>query len=211
MSSRRFIGTEDVLDIFDNNRYWMYIPGFNGYEVSNDGFVRSMKHFRKYPCGIIIKPVDREPYRGSCDPLYELSDDNNHRQRIRLSQLMHLALTNQFAVRGYPRATIVTNSSSRNKYVQDNNGVYKKVYNGPGCRNSINLPPIDNTARYAKFTIIQNGTETLGMKYRQPEYVVPIVSIKGNEYYGRTDCRTIYRPQSENIPYDYYLQKGERK
>jgi len=60
-----------------------------------------MKHFRKYPYGIIIKPVDRDPYDKSCDPLFEISDDNNKRQRIRLSQLMHLAATSQYAVAGY--------------------------------------------------------------------------------------------------------------
>lgn len=203
--SRRFIAVEDVLDIFDNNRYWYYIPNFNGYEVSNDGYLRSMKHFRKYPYGIIIKPVDRDGYKGSCDPLYEISDDNNNRQRIRLSQLMHLAVTSQYAVRGYPRSTIVSNSSARNKFVQDSNGAYKKVYNGPGCKKSLNIPPMDNTAHYAKFTIIQDGTEALGMTYRQPEYIVPIESIKNNnEYYGRKDCRVKIAEPLNQIPINHY-------
>lgn len=199
----RFTPIEDVLNIFDESRYWLYIPGFNGYEVSNDGYVRSMKHFRKYPCGILIKAVDREPYKSSTDPLYELSDDNNKRQRIRLSQIMHLAATNQYAVRGYPRATVVTSVSGRNKWVQNENGSYVKVYNGPGVRKSLNIPPMDNTAKYFHFKVIQNGNETLGMTYKQPEYTVPIQSIKGDEYYGRKDCRTLcgsdVRPRSECI------------
>ena len=70
----------------------------------------------KYPYGILISPVSREPYKSSTDPLYEISDDNNKRQRIRLSQIMHLAFTNQFSVLGYPRLTIITDTGSRNKY-----------------------------------------------------------------------------------------------
>ena len=90
-----------------------------------------MKHYMKYPYGILISPVSREPYKSSTDPLYEISDDNNKRQRIRLSQIMHLAFTNQFSVLGYPRLTIITDTGSRNKYVKDENGAYTKVYNGP--------------------------------------------------------------------------------
>ena len=192
--SKRFTPIEDVLNIFDENRLWYYIPSFNGYEISNDGYIRSMKHYRKHPYGILIKPVDRDSYKGSCDPLYEISDDNNQRQRIRLSQLVHLAATNQFAVRGYPRHTIITSSSGRNKFVKNDEGAYVKVYNGPH-RTKLSIPPMDNTAHYAKFTVIQDGTEAFGMSYRQPEYTVPVESIKGNEYYGRKDCRTIYCPQ----------------
>lgn len=204
---RRLIATEDVLNIFDNNRLWYYIPSFDGYEVSNDGYIRSMKHYRKYPYGIIIKPVSREPYKGSCDPLYELSDSDNKRQRIRLSQIMLLAANNQFAVRGYPRLTIISNNSGRNKFVKNSDGAYVKVYNGPTRTKKLNIPPMDQTARYAKFTIIQDGTEALGMSYQQPTYTVPIESIKGNEYYGRKDCRVIYDPglkPAEELSVDNY-------
>ena len=156
-----------------------------------------MKHYMKYPYGILISPVSREPYKSSTDPLYEISDDNNKRQRIRLSQLVHLAATNQFAVRGYPRYTIISSNSGRNKFVKNDEGAYVKVYNGPH-KTKLSMPIIDNTAHYAKFTVIQDGTEAFGMSYRQPEYTVPIESIKGNEYYGRSDCRTIYSPQIDN-------------
>lgn len=194
MRKSNFKAVEDFIDIFDTNIYWLFIPGFNGYEVSNLGHIRSMKHYVKYPYGILIAPVKREPYGNSPDPLYELSDDNNERKRIRLSQIIHLAMTNRFAVAGYPRATIITNSSSRNTFVKNQNGAYVKVYNGPrkgGGRKSISIPPIDNTTHYAKFTIIQDGTERPNMEYREPEVKVPVTSIKGDEYYGRKDCRTI--------------------
>lgn len=151
-----------------------------------------MKHYVKYPYGIIIKPVQREPYGSSTDPLFEISDDNNKRKRIRLSQIMNLALTTNLGVRGYPRATIVTDTSSRNKYVKNDSGAYVKVYNGPGVRKLINMPDIDSNAKYAKFTIIQDGTETLGMEYKYPDVICPIVPTKGDTYYGREDCRAIY-------------------
>ena len=151
-----------------------------------------MKHYVQYPYGIIIKPVKREPYGSSPDPLYELSDNNNKRRRIRLSQIMTLATTNNVAVRGYPRATICTDTSSRNKYVQNESGAYVKVYNGPGVKKDIKMPDIDTNAHYAKFTIIQDGTERPGMEYKVPEYIVPIEPIEGDTYYGREDCRTIY-------------------
>lgn len=175
----QFTPIEDVLNIFDNTRYWLYIPGFNGYEVSNDGYVRSMKHYVKYPCGILIKPVNIKS-KDSCDPLYELSDDNNKRQRIHLSDIMQLAIKSQYSIGGYPRATMSTYSGSRNKWVKSDSGAYVKVYNGPGVRKLLNTPPMDNTVKYHHFPVIQSGTE----------YQVPIESIKGDEYYGRKDCRT---------------------
>lgn len=188
---KEYVKVEDCLNIFDESRYWLYIPGFNGYEISNDGYVRSMKHYRRYPYGILISPVKRKPYGQSCDPLFEISDDNNKRQRIRLSQLMHLAASNQFAVAGYPRPTILTSSSGRNKFVKNDQGAYVKVYNGPGVRKSLNIPPMDNNAYYAKFTIIQDGTELPNMEYKGSDIRVPLISLKGDEYYGRKDCRTI--------------------
>jgi hypothetical protein len=193
--STKFTPIESVLDIYDTNRYWMYIPGFNGYEVSNDGIIRSMKHFVKYPYGILIQKVKRGKYADSPDPLYEISDDDNKRQRIRLSQIMELAKKNQFAVYGYPRATIVTNSGSRNKYVRNSQGAYVKVYNGPN-KNSIDIPPIDNTTHYAKFTIIQDGTEMPNMEYKPPEVKCPVSSINGTEFFGRKDCMTICDPET---------------
>ena len=151
------------------------VSGFNGYEVSNDGYLRSMKHFRQFPMGILIKPVSRDPYGSSCDPLYELSNDNNKRVKIRLSQLMMLAANNQYAVSGYPRATIVTDTHSRNEKI-----FIKRE-----------IPLMDNTQHYAKFTVIQEGNEHMNMSYIGPQVKVPVSSIDGKEFYGRKDCRTL--------------------
>ena len=191
---RRFTAVESVMDIHDRSRVWYYIPGFNGYEVSNDGYIRSMKHYLRYPYGILISPVTREPYGSSCDPLFEISDDNNIRRRIRLSQLIHLAMTSNYRAAGYPRHTIITDPTSRNKYIKNQNGAYVKVYNGNrpgGGRKSISIPPIDNSVQYAKFTIIQDGNELPNMSYCEPMVTIPIEPIKGDEYYGRKDCRAI--------------------
>ena len=59
--------------------------------------------------------------------VFELSDDNNQRQRIRLSQLAYLAASNQYAVAGYPRKTIITDTGSRNKFVKNKDGIYCNV------------------------------------------------------------------------------------
>jgi hypothetical protein len=187
----KFIPIEDVLNIFDNTRLWYYIPSFNGYEVSNDGYIRSMKHYRKHPYGVLIQPVARDRNKGIQDPMYELSNDDNVRQRIRLSQIIYLAKTNNFSVSGYPRSTIMSSNSGRNKFVRNKDGVYVKVYNGPKVTKSFDMPQLDNTLIYPKFTVIQDGTEAMNMTYQQPEYKIPIKSVEGDEYYGRKDCRTI--------------------
>lgn len=172
-NSKKYVGVETVLNVFDQNRLWYYIPSFNGYEVSNDGYLRSMKHYRKYPYGILISP---KKGKGEQDPIFELSDNNNERQRIHLSQLMYMALNNPYKVAGYPRLTIVSDSSSRN----DRHFVKKKP----------KVPPLDNTVRYAKFTVIQDGTERPGMEKKDYEdYKVPLVPLNKNDktYYGRQD------------------------
>lgn len=152
-----------------------------------------MKHYRKYPYGILIKPVQSGKYKDSCDPLFEISDDNNQRQRVRLSQLYHLAYTNQYSIAGYPRATIITNTSSRNQFVKNKDGVYCKVYNGRkagGGKKSYSIPPLDNTARYAKFTVVQTGKEHPLMEYKGSDIRVPILPDEtSTAYYGRPDAR----------------------
>ena len=88
------------------------VAGFNGYEISNDGYLRSMKHFRKYPFGILIKPVEV----GSDGAIFVLSNDQNERIRININDLFKLAKESSTIVSGYPRDTIVSDVSSRNKY-----------------------------------------------------------------------------------------------
>lgn len=170
----KFIPVEDVLDVNDPNRWWFYIPGFNGYEISNDGYIRSMKHFMKYPYGILIK---KKKDHGT-DPSYELSDNNNERKVIRLSQIQYLAKTNPYAVSGYPRRTNISDIASRNQ----------RCF----VKNSIQTVPVDkdNMLYYPKFTVIDEEDETK-TKLRE-DVIVPIRSVDNSVYYGREDIRTIF-------------------
>lgn len=146
-----FTPIENIMNIFDPSILWLKIDGFTGYEVSTTGYIRSMKHYRKYPYGILIKPL--EPYKNSNDPIYELSDDNNKRQRIRYSQIAELANKDPYSDPGYPRTTITSNPNSRNKFVKNDSGAYVKVYNGPV---SLARNPLPEDKEYKpKFTIIQ--------------------------------------------------------
>lgn len=115
----QFTPVEMYIDPYNTSILWYYIPGFNGYEISNTGIVRSMKHYKKYPFGILIRP------RETKDPIdlftkfygeltYELSDNNNIRQVITRSELLGLASNNKQKIDGYPRRTIVTDISPRN-------------------------------------------------------------------------------------------------
>ena len=114
-----FILVENVLNVWDDNRLWFYIPGFNGYEVSNDGFLRSMKHYKRYHFGILIQP--KKNRKGQIinpeDPMYELSNNDNERVNLRLSQIQYLARTNNRQITGYPRKTYISDSNPRNSRI----------------------------------------------------------------------------------------------
>lgn len=104
---RKFTAVEEVLDIYED-RLWYYIPGFKGYEVSNDGYVRSMKQYRTYPFGIVIKKKKDES-----DPVYELTTDNGERKAVHFSEIVHLVKESDYKLGGYPRATNVVNYNAR--------------------------------------------------------------------------------------------------
>ena len=197
---RKYTGIEEVLDINDPNLWFYFIHEFNGYEISSpiphdiydtDGkllykagssIIRSEKHWRNYPYGILVKPRKRS---NPNDPAFELSNNNNERVTIRLSQLVYLARNLPYAVSGYPRHANMVNMGSRN----DRHFINKKL----------KLPELDNTTRfYPKFNIIEDETSLLkknpNMEPREPELKVPIEPIDGsNEYYGRKDIRATFR------------------
>lgn len=106
----RFIEVKDVLGL-NNERLWFYINNFNGYEVSLDGYLRSMKHWKQYPTGILLKPVQT---KSDGTQIFELSNDNNERVRITIPELLDIALSDAYKHSGYPRKTIVADMSSRN-------------------------------------------------------------------------------------------------
>ena len=170
------VPVESFLDIRDQNRWWFYIPGFNGYEISNDGYVRSMKHFKRYPFGMLIRPKARA---NENDPTFELTNNDNERVAVRLSQLSYLAKNNPYGVSGFPRLTCITDIAPRNQ-----RAFIKK---------KITTPPVDNTARYPKFTITASPDDVYDCEDSISSVQVPIKSIDGSEYYGRKDCRAIFR------------------
>lgn len=72
--SNILIPVEYFVNISDPTIMWFRIPGFPGYEISSNGFVRSFKQRKKYKYGNLIK----------CNKdKFILSNDNN--QRIELS------------------------------------------------------------------------------------------------------------------------------
>lgn len=151
-----FTLVEEVLDIYDGNRCWYYIPGFNGYEISNDGYIRSMKHYKKYPYGLLIKPRK--------DGKFELSDNNNQRVTVTRSELLRLAQTNPYQITGYPRSTLMTDIAPRNQSY-----FIKKPQSDR---------QFDKTPRAPRFTIIPDGQDSQGK-------ICPISSMDGSETHWR--------------------------
>ena len=148
----KFTPIETVLNIFDPNILWLEIEGFNGYEISTTGHIRSMKHYKKYPYGLLVKPVSSAD---PSNPIYELSDDNNNRKRLHYSEIANLANNNSNPTKA--KTTMNTDNMSRNKFVKNDSGAYVKVYNGRK-RTVGKLSTLDDTnTNYAKFTIIKEG------------------------------------------------------
>ena len=172
---KEFIAIQDAMDVGEN-RWWYYIPGFNGYELSHDGYIRSMKHYRKYPFGILIKPK-----QDGQDPSFELTGNDGERYNIHLSQIAHLVKTSTYDVAGYPRQTCITNYGGR----IDNRLTIKNL-----DRVNKNKTKLD-TLHYHKFRVVENGDEAYGMTKSVPDVRTPIKSTKGDMCYGRTDCRSL--------------------
>ena len=136
--SRKYAAVENYINTADPNILWMYIDGFNGYELSNIGFIRSMKHYKQYPYGILITP--KKDKNGAVihpdDPIFELSDNNNNRKTLTLSQISEI-VKNSKDMPGYPRFTWQQDISPRN----DRHFVKKEQKHAP----------LDNTIRYSAF------------------------------------------------------------
>ena len=169
----KYIPIEDVVDVNDESIWWFHIPNYNGYQVSTNGLVRSMKHFMSYPYGILIRP--KKNRRGGNDPTYELTNNNNERTPIRLSQIQYLAKTNPYNTP--PCRTLSTDISSRNM----------RAF----IKNKLEVQPLDNTTtRFPKFTIIDEEDDTKHLV--RHDVVEPIKFINGEDYNGRTDITTIF-------------------
>jgi hypothetical protein len=182
LRSSKYIAVENVINVNDPYILWYYIPGYNGYEISNTLYVRSMKHYMKFPYGILVQPKKNKEGKVSNpeDPTFELTNNNNERTAIRLSQIVHLAKTNPYAVYGYPRRTYHSDGASRNLR----------------CFLKKQIPTVllDNTARFPKFTVIDEAKPDDKFKIKMKEdVIVPIISMDDSTYYGRDDIIVKYK------------------
>ena len=107
---QKYVSVENIFDVSTDTQLWYAIPGFNGYEISDKGYLRSMKHYKQYPFGILLKPV-----KGTTD-IFELSDNNNERVKINIARLYNIAMNSQQPAY-YPRGTCTTLISSRNQSI----------------------------------------------------------------------------------------------
>ena len=65
------------MNYYEDNRQWICIEGYNGYEYSNDGLLRSMKNFKVNPMGKLIKKYkDKKGY------YFILSNNSNERVKV---------------------------------------------------------------------------------------------------------------------------------
>lgn len=150
-----FAPIQNYIDPNNSSILWYYIPGFNGYEISNTGIIRSMKHYKKYPFGMLIRPREvNDPIelftKQFNDLTYELSDNNNKRQIMKRSTLLNLAINNQYHVQGYPRTTIVTDIAPRNircfiQREEDISSIKNKVHQVQFYYEKINTDEQNNT------------------------------------------------------------------
>lgn len=146
----KFTPVQSVMNVYDQSVLWYGIEGYRGYEVSTTHLIRSMKHFNKYPFGILIKPKkDRD---GNIihpeDPIYELSDNNNERQTLSLSQILYI-VNNTPDQPGYPRYTIVTNQASRTQ----------RAFTRKSPKHSLD----NNEIIYPQFTVIKEESMITGI------------------------------------------------
>lgn len=152
----RFTYVEDVLDVNDMSREWYFIDEYNGYEVSNDHYVRSMKHFKKYPFGLLLQP--KKDKKGNVldpeDPIYTLSNNDNKRCQVHLSKLLEIA-KNSRQDAGYPRKTYMSDLNARN----DHRIAVPKRSNEESADDNI-VEENEEKLSFPSFTIIDEKSKT---------------------------------------------------
>lgn len=97
---------------------WYMIEGFNGYEINEEGIVRSMKMMNANP-GHLLK-LDKYGY-------YTLSDNKNKRVRRTPQQLIDLVFNSGLPLK--PRNENAVYMGSRNKHFYFDEGIYPKEDN----------------------------------------------------------------------------------
>lgn len=97
---------------------WYMIEGFNGYEINNNGQVRSMKMMWKDP-GHLLK-IDKYGK-------YTLTNNENKRVRISKQQLLDIVFNSGLPL--VPREDDAIYLGGRNKHFYFDEGIYPKDEN----------------------------------------------------------------------------------
>ena len=95
---------------YDDNRQWICINGYNGYEYSNDGLLRSMKNFKVNPTGKLIKK-----YRDKKGYYFILSDNSNERKKVYEDEIRYIIANDKIP---RVRRTYETDIDSRNRILK---------------------------------------------------------------------------------------------
>lgn len=157
------IPVESVFDLRTDSQMWYNIPGYNGYEISNQGYIRSMKNFRRYPYGMLIRPIKDKKGNN----YFELSDDFNHRKKLSIQEIWNLAMNNPYKNNSYPRSTWITDSRSRNPLAFSHSRTDSK-------------PIKQETYSYVEFPIIKDIDNDIQIRnFKSPIY---FIDEKGEKY-----------------------------
>ena len=175
---RRPVEHIDVIEAlgYDPKRKWYPISGFRGYEISNDGYLRSMKLNKSHPHGILLKP--KESKYGS--KTFELTSDNGARVTMPLSKLMQMTYSDR---NGGIRQTSDIIAGARNKrafqvQTQYDSTVHEVVPELKPMFTVVPDKPEDRPASF-NFTTIPDYQPQI-----KREIICPIYDLEEKVYYG---------------------------
>ena len=106
---------------------WYMIDGFNGYELNEEGVVRSMKMMNANP-GHHIKLYDTDKNGNPIDPPYYILS-NNFNKRVRMTQEQLLDIVFHSGKPLKPRKEDSVYLGSRNKHFYFDKGIYPEEEN----------------------------------------------------------------------------------
>lgn len=107
------------MNYYEDNRQWICIEGYNGYEYSNDGLLRSMKNFKVNPMGKLIKKYkDKKGY------YFILSNNSNERTKVYEQEIIDIVRSDK---NPSIRKTYETNIGSRNRILSKPKHSKKKI------------------------------------------------------------------------------------
>ncbi len=100
---------------------WYMIDGFNGYEINEDGIVRSMKMMNANPGHHLKLYTDKK------EPYYILSNNFNKRVKVTQKELLYIVFNSGKPLK--PRNEDAIYLGGRNKHFYFDEGIYPKSEN----------------------------------------------------------------------------------